>query len=61
MSQILIHEYLAELSRLKKASGSARESIVREAFKDLLKAWVTPIALPATKNVSSPCCPESHG
>ncbi len=39
MSQVLIHEYLAELSRLKQASGSSRETIVREAFKDLLKAW----------------------
>ncbi len=39
MSQALIHQYLAELSRLKQASGSSRETIVREAFKDLLKAW----------------------
>jgi predicted helicase len=39
MSQVLIHEYLAELSRLKQASGSSRETIVREAFKDLLKGW----------------------
>ena len=34
MSQVLIHEYLAELSRLKQASGSTRETIVREAFKE---------------------------
>ncbi len=39
MSQLLIHQYLRELSRLKQASGSTRETIVREAFKDLLKAW----------------------
>ena len=39
MSQQLINDYLAELDRLKKFSGSARETIVREAFKDLLKAW----------------------
>lgn len=39
MSQLLITQYLAELDRLKKVSGSARETIVREAFKDLLKAW----------------------
>ncbi|HRD96585.1 MAG TPA: ribbon-helix-helix protein, CopG family [Rubrivivax sp.] len=39
MSQVLIHEYLAELSRLRQASGSSRETIVREAFKDLLKGW----------------------
>ncbi len=32
MSQVLINEYLAELDRLKKASGSTRETIVREAF-----------------------------
>ena len=39
MSQALINEYLAELDRLKKTSGSKRETVVREAFKDLLKAW----------------------
>ena len=39
MSQTLIHHYLAELDRLKRASGSTRESVVREAFKDLLKGW----------------------
>ena len=39
MSQVLIHAYLAELDRLKRTSGSSRETIVREAFKDLLKAW----------------------
>lgn len=39
MSQVLIHQYLAELDRLKKVGGTARESVVREAFKDLLKGW----------------------
>ena len=39
MSQILINDYLRQLDVIKKASGSQRESIVREAFKDLLKAW----------------------
>jgi predicted helicase len=39
MSQVLIHQYLADLSRLKKVSGEAREGIVSEAFKDLLKGW----------------------
>ena len=39
MSQILINEYLKQLDTLKKISGSQRETIVREAFKDLLKAW----------------------
>lgn len=32
-----INQYLAELSRLKKVGGTHRESVVREAFKDLLK------------------------
>jgi predicted helicase len=30
---------LGELATLKKVSGTHRESVVREAFKDLLKAW----------------------
>ena len=39
MSQLLINDYLRQLSLIKKISGSNRETIVREAFKDLLKAW----------------------
>ena len=39
MSQLLINDYLKQLDIIKKASGSSRETIVREAFKDLLKAW----------------------
>ena len=39
MSQILINDYLKQLDIIRRASGSARETIVREAFKDLLKAW----------------------
>ena len=39
MSQILINDYLKQLDIIKKVSGSRRETIVREAFKDLLKAW----------------------
>ncbi|MGF6968112.1 putative helicase [Paraburkholderia sp. WC7.3g] len=39
MSQILITHYLAELDRLKKVGGTHRETVVREAFKDLLKRW----------------------
>jgi len=39
MSQLLINEYLNELATLKRVSGAARESVVREAFKDLLKKW----------------------
>lgn len=39
MSQILINDYLKQLDIIKKVSGSSRETIVREAFKDLLKHW----------------------
>ncbi|MEO6922636.1 MAG: hypothetical protein ABI142_02310, partial [Bryocella sp.] len=39
MSRVLIQQYLAELSRLRQVSGTHRESVVREAFKDLLKGW----------------------
>ncbi len=39
MSQLLIQQYLNQLSTLKKVSGTTRESVVREAFKDLLKGW----------------------
>ncbi len=39
MSKSLINDYLNQLDRLKKISGSKNETIVREAFKDLLKTW----------------------
>lgn len=39
MSRQLINEYRGELDRLRSVSGSRRESILREAFKDLLKRW----------------------
>ena len=39
MSQLLISQYLNQLATLKKVSGSQRESVLREAFKDLLKGW----------------------
>ena len=39
MSQLLINQYLGELDRLKKVGETHRESVVREAFKDLLKGW----------------------
>jgi predicted helicase len=39
MSQQLINHYLKELDVIKRVSGSSRETIIREAFKDLLKAW----------------------
>jgi len=39
MSQLLINENLKQLDLIKKPSGSSRETILRGAFKDLLKAW----------------------
>lgn len=39
MSQLLINDYLNDLATLKRVSGAQRESVVREAFKDLLKKW----------------------
>lgn len=39
MSQLLIQHYLNDLQSLRRVSGSSRESIVREAFKTLLKNW----------------------
>jgi hypothetical protein len=39
VSQLLIQQYLNQLASLKKVSGTSRETVVREAFKDLLKGW----------------------
>ena len=39
MSQVLIQQYLNQLQDLRKGAGTHRESVVREAFKDLLKGW----------------------
>lgn len=39
MSQLLIQQYLNELDRLRKFTGSVTEGVISEAFKDLLKAW----------------------
>ncbi|MBZ9954719.1 hypothetical protein [Mesorhizobium sp. BR1-1-15] len=39
MSQLLIQQYLNEIDRLRKFSGSITEGVISEAFKDLLKAW----------------------
>ena len=39
MSQLFIQQYLNQLAILKMVSGTQRESVVREAFKDLLKGW----------------------
>ncbi|MEI9420116.1 N-6 DNA methylase [Mesorhizobium sp. Cs1299R1N1] len=39
MSQLLVQQYLNEIDRLRKFSGSLTEGVISEAFKDLLKAW----------------------
>lgn len=39
MSKLLIQQYLNDLARLREVSGTGRETVVREAFKDLLKGW----------------------
>ena len=39
MSQLLIHRYLNDLQTLRRVSGTSQESVVREAFKTLLKDW----------------------
>jgi hypothetical protein len=39
LSQLLIQQYLNQLQDLRRVSGAHRESVVREAFKDLLKGW----------------------
>jgi predicted helicase len=39
MSQLLIQQYLNNLQDLRKVSGTHREAVVSEAFKDLLKGW----------------------
>lgn len=39
MSLQYVQDYLGELARLRRVSGSGNETIVREAFKDLLKRY----------------------
>lgn len=39
MSRQLFNEYRADLDRLRAVSCSPRESVLREAFKNLLKRW----------------------
>ena len=34
-----INEYRAELDRLRAVSGSRREGVLSDAFKDLLRRW----------------------
>jgi predicted helicase len=40
LSQVLIQQYLNQLRDLRKVSGTHRESVVREAFKELLESWL---------------------
>jgi predicted helicase len=39
LSQLLIQHYLNDLQTLRQVSGTSQESVVREAFKTLLKDW----------------------
>lgn len=39
MSQVLIQNYLRELTEIKRVTGSSNETVLREAFKTLLKDW----------------------
>lgn len=39
MSRQLIHDYRADLDRMKAVSGSRRESVLRDSFKGLLQRW----------------------
>ncbi len=39
MSQVLIQAYLRELADIKRMTGSSNETVLREAFKALLKDW----------------------
>jgi predicted helicase len=39
MSQLLVNQFLNDLDRTRKISGSLNEQTIREAFKDLLKNW----------------------
>lgn len=58
MSQVLINQYLAQLDVLKKVGGTQRESVVREAFKDLLKAGPDWRPCSATPHIAPPHPPE---
>jgi hypothetical protein len=72
MNQVLIHQYLNDLSDLRRASGTGREGVVSEAFKDLLKEYAKshdlifipqyelPLTVPCwlvrVSEPPSPCC-----
>jgi hypothetical protein len=50
MSQLLINQYLKELADIRRVSGSYNEGAVSEAFKDLLKRWVTSTTSSSPRN-----------
>lgn len=39
MSRQLINQYRADYDRLRQVSGSRREGVLSEAFKQLLSSW----------------------
>ncbi len=39
MSQLLVSKYLNDLEVYRRVSGTNRETVVREAFKTLLREW----------------------
>ncbi len=45
MSKLLLSHYCNDLARLKQVGGTYRESVVREAFKDLLKGFARSLGL----------------
>lgn len=45
MASQLLNDYFREIDTLRRLSGSAREKVVREAFKDLLKRWARSASL----------------
>ena len=51
MSQHLVNQYLNDLDRYKKMSGSLTEGVISEAFKDLLKAWARPVITRSVANI----------
>jgi hypothetical protein len=43
MSQLLVQQYLNEIDRLRKFTGSVTEGVISEAFKDLIVRHVCPL------------------
>lgn len=58
MSQV-IQQYLNQLQDLRKVSETSRESVVREAFKDVLKGGRVPATSSSCWNTRSPRPPKS--